>query len=844
MARLGIIATVLLVAGPTYATTIRVPADQPTIQAGVNAASDTDTVLVADGTFTGDGNHDIDLCGKAILVKSENGPDYTIIDCGSWHYPKWHGFVFRSGEGDSCVVDGFTVTNDDLGSYVLLNGGGVTVEDAAPAIRNCIFEYGGHEHTVCDNASPSFVNCVFRFNMSGLGIMKSGIGPASMSAGTLYEDYPSLVIKNQSSPSFLNCQFYGSWADCGDGAAVVCTTSSPTFAHCVFKDNYANGSEGGAGGALYLANSQAAFDSCLFDSNTGWRGGAIYACTGSTVTLSGSMLRGNRAAFGIGAAISGNSSSVFLNGCVLEHNSKPEEKNVPGSVIALQGGTGEVSRCTFVGNGWRDDEMPESGVGVAVNAVGAQIVVTNSIFTGNEGVDVIHCDSTATATITCSNIFGNVAEEWVGCIADQYGQNGNISLDPLFCDTTNGNYSPFNFSPCAAANNSCGQLIGAFDVGCSLATMVVLPDEADSGHVLSHMPRIVWSWLPNAVFVQSEYEIEVGSDDDWAVAEMWDPDVVVSAVSELVYQGAALLDGDSYYVRLRTKLNGSWTPWYETSFRMNSLPVKPTLASPHNGTHVGPFVTLYVNNATDPEGDPLAYQFEVYRQPQMVDLVERSDLIAEQADSTGWTVNAYLEENQLYFWRCRAWDGYEYSDWSLVQFFCLDATPEAPPRPALIAPTEENLIVYDMLPTFSWTEVDDPDPLDEVKYRMELAVDKNFTWVASFDGLTQPSYQFADSLLFGTHYWWRVKAFDLGGLFSVSDTADFWSWMLGDVSHNHDCTLGDIMMLVDHLFISEAPISPRKVGDVTGDCDITLGDIMLMVDRLFISGAELLVGCE
>jgi hypothetical protein len=52
------------------------------------------------------------------------------------------------------------------------------------------------------------------------------------------------------------------------------------------------------------------------------------------------------------------------------------------------------------------------------------------------------------------------------------------------------------------------------------------------------------------------------------------------------------------------------------------------------------------------------------------------------------------------------------------------------------------------------------------------------------------------------------------------------------------------MMLVDHLFISEAPISPRKVGDVTGDCDITLGDIMLMVDRLFISGAELLVGCE
>ena len=64
-----------------FAATIRVPADQPTIQAGIDAAVDGDTVLVADGTYTGEGNQDIDFKGKAITVQSENGAENCIIDC-------------------------------------------------------------------------------------------------------------------------------------------------------------------------------------------------------------------------------------------------------------------------------------------------------------------------------------------------------------------------------------------------------------------------------------------------------------------------------------------------------------------------------------------------------------------------------------------------------------------------------------------------------------------------------------------------------------------------------------------------------------------------------------------
>lgn len=70
-----------LIAVTVQAKKIRVPKDYPNIQAGIDAAKDGDTVLVADGVYTGDGNRDIDFGGKAITVRSENGPDNCIIDC-------------------------------------------------------------------------------------------------------------------------------------------------------------------------------------------------------------------------------------------------------------------------------------------------------------------------------------------------------------------------------------------------------------------------------------------------------------------------------------------------------------------------------------------------------------------------------------------------------------------------------------------------------------------------------------------------------------------------------------------------------------------------------------------
>jgi len=72
------------------------------------------------------------------------------------------------------------------------------------------------------------------------------------------------------------------------------------------------------------------------------------------------------------------------------------------------------------------------------------------------------------AILTCCDIYGNAGGDWVGEIASQYGINGNISYDPLFCDPENLDFTLHADSPCAPfspPNPEC-DLIGAWPVGC------------------------------------------------------------------------------------------------------------------------------------------------------------------------------------------------------------------------------------------------------------------------------------------------------------------------------------------------------------------------------------------
>ena len=101
------LAFVIFLNQPAFSgTTYYVPDNFPTIQEAIDAAWGGDTIIVRAGLYTGEGNKKIRIENKVITVRSESGPENTIIDCEG---DGW-GFYFRnvSNIGE---LEGFRIIN-------------------------------------------------------------------------------------------------------------------------------------------------------------------------------------------------------------------------------------------------------------------------------------------------------------------------------------------------------------------------------------------------------------------------------------------------------------------------------------------------------------------------------------------------------------------------------------------------------------------------------------------------------------------------------------------------------------------------------------------------------------
>lgn len=293
------LATVILItlAGNVSGATIRVPNDHASIQGAIDAASEGDTVLVAPGTYTGDGNKRLDFAGTDLTLRSEGGAKTTIIDCEG----KLQGFNFDSGETPAAVVDGFTVRN---GNPHYGSGGGIDCSEASPTIVNCTFTeskdslYGGGIY--CFRADPIIANCTVSNNT------------ANFRGGGIYCRF--------SSPTITRCVITGNSADNYDGGGIYCEDSSPTITHCTITDNSTQYNGGGvcahssnatienslvarnvaisfgAGGGIFLGGtSSPAVSNCTITNNSNgeYSGGGLSCTYGANAILTNSILWGN-----------------------------------------------------------------------------------------------------------------------------------------------------------------------------------------------------------------------------------------------------------------------------------------------------------------------------------------------------------------------------------------------------------------------------------------------------------------------------------------------------------------------------------------------------------------------
>lgn len=136
------ILSTVIISAEVYSAVLTVPGQYESIQAGLDAAVNGDTVLVSPGIYSGTGNVNLLFRGRNIVLKSFGGAEVTIIDCQN----RARGIMFVQGESRNAVVEGFTITHGFTESEEM--GGGILTYGSSPTIRGNILSgnyayYGG-----------------------------------------------------------------------------------------------------------------------------------------------------------------------------------------------------------------------------------------------------------------------------------------------------------------------------------------------------------------------------------------------------------------------------------------------------------------------------------------------------------------------------------------------------------------------------------------------------------------------------------------------------------------------------------------------------------------------------
>lgn len=443
---------------PVIGQIINVPGDQPTIQAGINAAVDGDIVLVAEGTYY----ENINFWGKVITVASQYYLDgnerhikKTIINGSQPTDPDYGSVVtFFSGEDTNSVLCGFTITGGS-GSKVFIPdearmGGGVFCIASSPKICHNIFKeniisgsplcYGGGIIA----GPPGFpFPIVIEDNVF---TKNEAYGIYSASGGGLENYLPGRITNNKCSNNYVYCEM-GIAAGGGLGAYNLRDPNAPLLivsgnevthnkTECTPSDTIGAISAGMQifGFNITVSNNTVTNNEVVCPTDYSYGAGVVLDYPDDRVVLKNNIISHNKfsgggGCLGGGVAIWDGDAKLYNN--VISHN----EATYGAGIYVVNDVT--ISEPEYINNTITKNEATVSGGGIYYDR--SEVTLMNSILWENYApADQQIGNSLGTIDVSYSNVQGG----WAG--------TGNINVNPKIIS----NLCLLNYnSPCIDAGN-------------------------------------------------------------------------------------------------------------------------------------------------------------------------------------------------------------------------------------------------------------------------------------------------------------------------------------------------------------------------------------------------------
>jgi len=369
-----------------FPATIFVPDNFPTIQGAIDASVNGDTVMVRPGAYV----ENIDFIGKAITVRSEMGPEFTIMR------PQTVGSLvsFKSGEGPDSVIEGFTITGGNSA-----HGGGIfCTNSSSPVItRNVI-----HDNRATGN---------------GGGISCRNFSAPLISYNTITDnraiDNGGGIHAMASNPTIWRNRIKSNGTDSRGGGLRI-YNCAPIIEENVICRNWAKAS---GGGISCEDISDFEIQRNILCNNSGSVGGGIHCQNISTMDFNGNIIANNYAVY--------NNDGIYCAGTTI--------LNIINNTIAGNSASG--------------------GCVIGCYGPNTSSIVTNTILRNNGFSEMLLLNNSS-LTISYSNVEGGQPSIGIGSGCTLNWGAGMIDDDPLFVDAANNDLHLTWFSPCGNAGDN------------------------------------------------------------------------------------------------------------------------------------------------------------------------------------------------------------------------------------------------------------------------------------------------------------------------------------------------------------------------------------------------------